>query len=80
MWRIWSFATQRLQNTRYIIKTDVSIASQRLGIPRQRLKYRFPATMNRDRIVRLQSNTSQRWVEDKTEPLDKVFSHQSARL
>jgi hypothetical protein len=38
LWRIRSFATQRLPNTRYITKTGVSIASQRLGIPRQRLK------------------------------------------
>jgi hypothetical protein len=38
------FATQRLENTRYITKTGESIASQRLGIPKQRLKWRFPAT------------------------------------
>jgi hypothetical protein len=32
------FARNGFQSTRYITKTDVSIASQRLGIPRKRLK------------------------------------------
>jgi hypothetical protein len=31
----------------------------------------------RDRIVGFRSNTSQRWIEDKRQPLDKVFSYQS---
>jgi hypothetical protein len=37
-WPIWCLLRNGFQNTRYITKTDVSIASQRLEIPRQRLK------------------------------------------
>jgi hypothetical protein len=37
------FATQRLSNTRYITKRDVSICNDSNN--------RFPATTNRDRIV-----------------------------
>jgi hypothetical protein len=35
MWKIWFLLRNGFQSTRYITKTDLSIDSQRLGIPRQ---------------------------------------------
>jgi hypothetical protein len=31
-------------------------------------------------MVEIRSNTIQNWVEDKRQPLDKVFSHQSGKI
>jgi hypothetical protein len=75
LWRIWCLLRNGFQSTRYITKTDVSIASQRLGIPRQRLGEQL---LLLQRMLAEFVSVTTIWPTDVKWPFDKMSSIRGA--